>query len=133
MIVSIRFTIVVGNQDLSVIWNILKILKILMSMLYLMFSPLMLTKTSLIKKVMNVLWKEGKSQITIHLIQCMLTLHNIRSKRLMLISSKKNLGKETPLYGTQNIGKRLLISLKEKAPLYVDGEGLTNNQQNRKG
>ena len=36
---SIRFMIVMGNQDLSVIWKILKILKILMSKIYMMFSP----------------------------------------------------------------------------------------------
>ena len=36
------FTIVMGNQDLSVIWKILKILNILMSTLYLMFPPLIL-------------------------------------------------------------------------------------------
>ena len=36
---SIRFTMVTGNQDLYVICNILKKLKILMSVLYLIFSP----------------------------------------------------------------------------------------------
>ena len=60
-----------GDQDLSVIWKILKILKILICTLYLMFSPMMLAKKFLIVKVMNLLWKEGKSQIMIHLIQCM--------------------------------------------------------------
>ena len=34
-----------------------------------------------IMKVMNMLRKEGTSQIMIYLIQCMLTLHNIKSKR----------------------------------------------------
>ena len=38
-------------------------------------------KFSLIMKVMNLLRKEGTSQIMIHLIQCMLTFHNIKSKR----------------------------------------------------
>ena len=65
---SIRFTMVTGNQDLSVICNILKKLKILMSKLYLMFSPLMLENISLIMKVMNMLRKEGTIKIMIHLI-----------------------------------------------------------------
>ena len=39
---SIRFTIMMGNQDLCVIWNILRILKILMIKLWLMCPPLML-------------------------------------------------------------------------------------------
>ena len=78
---SKRFTIVMGNQDLSVIWNILKILKILIGTLYLMFPPLMLELFSLIMKVMNLLRKEVTSKIMIHLIQCMLTFHNIKSKR----------------------------------------------------
>ena len=34
-----RFTIVMGNQDLSVIWNILKILNILVRMLFLLPPP----------------------------------------------------------------------------------------------
>ena len=35
----IRFTIVMGNQDLYVIWKILKILRIFMNTLYLIFLP----------------------------------------------------------------------------------------------
>ena len=31
------------------------------------------------------------------------------------------------------IDEILLIALKQKAPLYVDWSGLTNNQQNKKG
>ena len=54
-------------------------------------SPLMLEKY-LIMKVMNLLRKEGTSQIIIYLIQCMLTFHNIESKRLMIIISKTSLG-----------------------------------------
>ena len=50
-------------------------------------------KSSLIIKVMNMLRKEGTSQIMIHIIRCMFTFHNIKSKRLMLISSKTSLGK----------------------------------------
>ena len=73
--------IVVRNQDLSMILNILKILNILMSMLYLMFPPLMLATFYLIMKVMNLLKNEDTSQIMIHLIQCMFTFHNIMSKR----------------------------------------------------
>ena len=77
---SIRFTIVMGNQDISWIWEILKILNIFITNLYLMLSPLMLENIYLIMKVMNMLRKEGVSQIIIHLIPCMLTLHNIKSK-----------------------------------------------------
>ena len=54
---------------------------------------LMLETFSLIMTVMNMLRKEGTSQINIHIIQFMLTFHNIKSKRLMLISSKTNLEK----------------------------------------
>ena len=90
---SIRFTIVMGNQDISWIWEILKILNIFITNLYLMLSPLMLENIYLIMKVMNMLRKEGVSQIIIHLIPCMLTLHNIKSKIWMLISSKTSLGK----------------------------------------
>ena len=50
----------------------------------------------------------------------------------MLISSKTSLGKEKPLYGTKILDERLLTALKEKAPLYVDGAGLTKNKQNKK-
>ena len=78
---SIRFTMVMGNQDLPVIWNILKILKIFMSRLYLMFPPPDAGISFLIMKVMNLLREEGTSKIMIHLIQCMLKLHNIKSKR----------------------------------------------------
>ena len=53
---SIRFKLVMGNQDLSVIWKIFKILKILMIMLYLMPPPPPdAGKNSLIVKVMNLL------------------------------------------------------------------------------
>ena len=38
-------------------------------------------KNSLIMKVMNMLRKEGTSQVMIHLIHCMLIFHNINSKR----------------------------------------------------
>ena len=38
-------------------------------------------KFSLIMKLMNILRKEGKIQIMNNLIQCMLILHNIKSKR----------------------------------------------------
>ena len=41
---------------------------------------------------------------------------------------KDKLRKKKPLYGTKNvIDERILIDLKEKAPLFVDGAGLTNN------
>ena len=39
---TIMFTISMGNQDLSMIWKILKILNILMGTFYLMFPPLMM-------------------------------------------------------------------------------------------
>ena len=44
------------------------------------FSPLILMKITLISKLMNMLRKEGTSQITIHPLQCMLVLNNIKSK-----------------------------------------------------
>ena len=46
-----------GNQELSVIWDILKNLNILISKLYLMFYPLVLENISLLMKVMNLLRK----------------------------------------------------------------------------
>ena len=49
----------------------------------LVFPPLMLATFSLIMKVMNLLRKYGTGQIMIHLIQCMLTLNNIKYKILM--------------------------------------------------
>ena len=70
-----------GNQDISVIWKILKILKILMRVLYLILPPLMLVKILLMSKVMDMLRKEGKSQITIYPIQCMLLFQNIKPER----------------------------------------------------
>ena len=78
-IVSIRFKRSMGNDYFYVIRRILKILNILLSTIYLMFYPLMLEK-SLIMKVMNMLRKEGTSQIIIYLIHCMLTFHNIETK-----------------------------------------------------
>ena len=78
-----------GNQDISVIWKIMNIFKILMSTLYLMFLPLMLETFSLIMKVINLLRKEVTSQIMIH----MLTFHHIKCKIWMLISSNKSLGR----------------------------------------
>ena len=44
-------------------------------------TPLMLVKILLMKKLMILLWKEVKIQITIHPLQFMLTFHNIMSKR----------------------------------------------------
>ena len=51
-------------------------------------------RNSLMTKVMNLLRKEGTIQIMINLIQCMLTFHNIKSKRWILTSSKKSSIKE---------------------------------------
>ena len=90
---SIWFTIVMGNQDLSIILKILKILNNLVVMIYLVFYPLTLANIDLILKLMNMLRKEGTSQIMIHFIQCMLIFHNIMSNRWMLISSKTILRK----------------------------------------
>ena len=70
-----------GNQELSVIWKILKIIKILMRMIYLMLSPLMLVKIILTMKVINLLQKDDTSQITIHHLRCMLIFQNIKYKR----------------------------------------------------
>ena len=50
----------------------------------------------------------------------------------MLISSKTILGKKTSVW-FKKIDEKLLTYLKEKASLYVDGAGLTKNQQNKKG
>ena len=73
-------TIVMGNHDLSVMCNILKILNILMSTLYLMFYPFILVKIVLMVKYMNMFQEEATSQITIHPLQCMLEFRNIKSK-----------------------------------------------------
>ena len=70
-----------GNQDLSIILKILKILNNLVVMIYLVFYPLTLANIDLILKLMNMLRKEGTSQIMIHFIQCMLIFHNIMSNR----------------------------------------------------
>ena len=43
-------------------------------------SPLVLANISLIMKVMDLLRKEGTGLIMIHLIQFILTFHNIKSK-----------------------------------------------------
>ena len=40
--------------------------------------------------------------------------------------------RKTSVWYKNILDERLLIYLKEKAPLYVDGEGLTKKQQNRK-
>ena len=72
--------IVIGNQDLSAIRKILRILEILIGTLYLMFYPLVLEKHYLIMKVMNTLRKDGTSQIMIHLTHCMLKFYNINTK-----------------------------------------------------
>ena len=69
-----------GNQDISLMWKIFNILKILMRYLYLVFSPLMLVKSLLVMKVTNMLQKEVKSQITVHALQCVLTFQYIDSK-----------------------------------------------------
>ena len=70
------------------------------------FVSLVLAKFSLVMKVMNMLQKEGTSQIMIYIIHCMLTFHNIKSKRLVLISSKTRLVKEKPMYGTKTFSMK---------------------------
>ena len=103
-----------------------------MSTLYLMFPHLMPEQNFLIIKVMNLWRKEGKSQIMIYLIRCMLRFQNIKYTRLLLFSLKTSLGKEkTSVWHKTNLNERLLTSLKEKAPLYVDVAGLTKSQQNK--
>ena len=64
-----RVVIVVGNQNLYMIWNILKIIKIFMRTLYLMLYPLILVKIILMMKVINLLQEEVTSQIIIHPLQ----------------------------------------------------------------
>ena len=76
-----RVKIVMGNQEFYVIWNILKIQKFLMRVLYLILPPLILVMIILIRKVMNILRKEGTSKIKIHPLQCMLTFQIINTKR----------------------------------------------------
>ena len=73
---SITSTIVMGNEEISVICKILHMIDILMSI----FPPLILEEVSLIIKVMNILRKKGESQIMIYLIQSMLKFQNIKSK-----------------------------------------------------
>ena len=52
----------------------------------------------------------------------------------MLISSKISFGKEKTSVWYRNIpNESIFTALKEKAPIYVDVAGLTNNQQNKKG
>ena len=71
---------VMSNQYISVMWNILKIIKVLMRKLYLVLSPLMLVKIILIEKVINMFLEEVTSKITIDPLRCMFTVHNIKSK-----------------------------------------------------
>ena len=47
---------------------------------------------------------------------------------------KDNLSKiKNPVWYKKNIGEILLTALKEWAPLYLYGTGLTNKKQNKKG
>ena len=78
-------TIVVGNQDISVLWKIWKILNIFMRVFYLMLYPLIMVKMLLAMKVSNMLHKYVTSQIMIHPLQFMLIFQNIKYKGLMLI------------------------------------------------
>ena len=107
-----KVTIMMGNQDIYLIWNIFKIINILIKTLYLMFPPLIFVKTILMMKSMNLFMKEVTHQITIHLLQCMLTLQNINTKKRMLIRSRKILGKEKPFHGKNIFDERLLTDLK---------------------
>ena len=50
----------------------------------------------------------------------------------MLISSKTILRKKTSVWYKNILNERILTALKKKAPLYVDREGLTKSQQNKK-
>ena len=76
-----RVTILMGNLDLYVMWEILEILQILIRTLYLMLSPFMLVKILLMTKVMNLLCKRGISQIVINPLQCIFTFQDTKSKR----------------------------------------------------
>ena len=89
-----RVTTVIGNQDLSVICKILKILKILTRTLYLKFPPFILLKTILMTKVINILWKEGKIQIAIHpLINVDITEYQFQ--KIIVDHLKENFTKKT--------------------------------------
>ena len=61
-----RVVIVVRYQYLSVMWEVLNILNILMRILYLMLSPLMVVKILMVMKVTNLLQRCVTSQIKIH-------------------------------------------------------------------
>ena len=75
-----RVKTLMGNHQLSVMQNILNILKIFMRTLYLVLSPLMMDKIIVNTKVMYMLRKENKSQIMIHPLQCMSKLQYIKFK-----------------------------------------------------
>ena len=64
-----RVKTVMGNQEISVMWKILRMLYIFMSNLYLMPPPLILVKIVLMIKVTNLFCMEVTSQITIHPLQ----------------------------------------------------------------
>ena len=70
-----------GNQDPYVLWKIFKIINILMRTLYLIFPPLIMVKILLTTRVINLMRKEGTSQIMIHHFHCMLIFQNIKAKR----------------------------------------------------
>ena len=108
-----RVMIVMGNQELYVIWKIFNILNILTRTIYLMPPPLIMVKILLMTKVINRLRKEGASQITIHHLQCMFIIQNISYKILMLISSRKVLRKEkTSVWYKKILDQRILTYLK---------------------
>ena len=85
--------IVMGNQDLCVVYNLLMVIMVLVWMLYPVLSPLNMMKIIIMMKVMNMLEKEVTSKIMVHRLQCMLIFHNIKSKILMLIGLRVVLGK----------------------------------------
>ena len=41
--------------------------------------------------------------------------------------------RKTYIWYKNILNERILTALKEKVPFYVDGAGLTNNQQNKEG
>ena len=57
-----RVVIVTRNQNLSMMWKLLKVLGILIRTLYLVLSPFMLVKILLMMKVMNLFYLSPPSK-----------------------------------------------------------------------
>ena len=67
--ISIMVTLVMGNQEICMMWKILKIIKMLMRAFYLISPPLVMVKIFLMAKITNLLWNEVTSKISINNLQ----------------------------------------------------------------